>query len=231
MNTVFAAAPPVVLPVVGQPEVFPVHRIYCVGRNYAEHAREMGATGREPPFFFSKPADALFPVGDAEIGRLPYPRRTANLHHEIELVVGLDRGGRDLGVEEAARTVWGYAIGIDMTRRDLQQEAKDRARPWDTGKGFDQSAPIGPLHPLSRTGRLEQGAIWLEVNGTPRQKGDLADMIWSVAEMLAELSTYYELQPGDLVFTGTPAGVGALARGDRVNAGIDGLGRLQLEIV
>jgi fumarylpyruvate hydrolase len=230
MGSVFEVPPPVSLAVAGRAATFPVRRVYCVGRNYAEHAREMGGSGREAPFFFSKPADALVCVPDGQTGVVAYPPRTANLHHEIELVVGLGAGGRDLSPDEGTRLPWGYAIGIDLTRRDLQQIAKDRSRPWDTAKGFDQSAPIGPLHPVADTGPLDHGSIWLTVNGNPRQKGDLSEMIWNVGEMLSELSSYFELRPGDLVFTGTPAGVGALARGDEVHAGIDGLGELHLQI-
>jgi fumarylpyruvate hydrolase len=230
VHTVVEAVPATLLAVAGQSSAFPVHRIYCVGRNYAEHAREMGASGREAPFFFAKPADALLYVESGSEGECPYPPRTDNLHHEIELVVALSTGGANLGLEAAAATVWGYAIGIDLTRRDLQQQAKDKGRPWDTAKGFDHSAPIGPLHPVSSVGVLERGAIWLEVNGAARQRGDLGDMIWKVGEMLAELSTYFVLRPGDLVFTGTPAGVAAIQRGDRIRAGIDGLGELRLRL-
>jgi fumarylpyruvate hydrolase len=231
VQTVIPAPPATLLPVLGTAGAFPVHRVYCVGRNYAEHAREMGATGREAPFFFAKPADALHYVRDGSQGECPYPARTHNLHHEIELVVGISGGGTNLSPEAAGALVWGYAIGIDLTRRDLQQEAKDRGRPWDTAKGFDHSAPIGPMHAKSTTGELVRGAIWLEVNGAARQRGDLGDMIWNVPEILAELSTYFELRAGDLIFTGTPAGVGAIARGDHVHAGIDGLGKLSLRLV
>ena len=211
----------------GEGALFPIRRIFCVGLNYAAHAREMGKDpGAEPPFFFTKPADAIVASGSI----IPYASMTSNLHHEIELVVALSTGGANLGLEAAAATVWGYAIGIDLTRRDLQQQAKDKGRPWDTAKGFDHSAPIGPLHPVSSVGVLERGAIWLEVNGAARQRGDLGDMIWKVGEMLAELSTYFVLRPGDLVFTGTPAGVAAIQRGDRIRAGIDGLGELRLRL-
>lgn len=209
---------------------FPVRRIYCVGRNYAEHAREMGDSGREPPFFFAKPADAVLNVADGAEGVLPYPPLTRDLHHEVELVAALGSGGRDLTPEQAAACIWGYAIGLDMTRRDLQAAAKKSGRPWETGKAFDHSAPIGPLHPAASAGTMAQGAITLSVNGQPRQSGDLSDMIWSVPEAIAYLSTLFELRAGDLVFTGTPAGVGAVAPGDRLEAAIEGLGTLRLRI-
>ena len=209
---------------------FPVHRIYCVGRNYAEHAVEMGHTGREPPFFFMKPADAVLPVADGQLGRLPYPPLTANLHHEIELVVALGAGGRDVPVEQAASLIWGYAIGLDMTRRDLQNDMKKQGRPWSIAKGFDASAPIGPIHPKASTGELAQGAVTLDVNGQRRQAGDLKDLIWSVSETIAALSRAWTLASGDLIFTGTPAGVGAVVPGDTLTGSIDGLGTLQLQV-
>lgn len=204
---------------------FPVHRVYCVGRNYAAHALEMGADPeREPPFFFSKPADAV-----TQSDRVSWPTRTSDLHHEVELVVGLGLGGRQVAVEGALDLVAGYAVGVDLTRRDLQAQAKKLGRPWDTAKGFDESAPISDLvtglvtHPAS-------GSIELHVNGQPRQRGDLSEMIWSVPEIIAELSTFYELQAGDLIFTGTPSGVAALAPGSIVEASIEGVGRLQFQM-
>jgi fumarylpyruvate hydrolase len=209
---------------------FPVRRIYCVGRNYAEHAREMGDSGREPPFFFSKPADAVLSVAEGAEGVLPYPPLTQDLHPEVELVAALGSGGRDLTPEQAAACVWGYAIGLDMTRRDLQAAAKKAGRPWETGKAFDYSAPIGPLHPAASTGALAKGAITLSVNGLPRQSGDLSDMIWSVPEAIAYLSTLFELRAGDLIYTGTPAGVGAVVSGDRLEGAIEGLGTLRVRI-
>lgn len=209
---------------------FPVHRIYCVGRNYAEHAIEMGATGREPPFFFMKPADAVLPVADGQTGSMPYPSLTQSLHHEIELVVALGQGGRNVPVERAAELIWGYAIGLDMTRRDLQNEMKKQGRPWCIGKAFDQSAPVGPLHPKAATGELLRGAISLDVNGQRRQSGDLGDLIWNVAETIATLSQAWDLAPGDLIYTGTPAGVGAVVPGDTLVGEIAGLGRLQMTI-
>lgn len=230
MKTVIPALDTAALAVVGTDAVFPVRRVYCVGRNYADHAREMGDSGREDPFFFAKPADAILNVAQGQTGVMPYPSRTRNLHHEVELVVALSEGGRDLTPEQTARCVWGYAIGLDMTRRDLQGEAKKAGRPWETGKGFDHAAPIGPLHPVTQTGVLASGAIALSVNAAPRQHGDLSDMIWSVPEALAYLSTLFELKAGDLVFTGTPAGVGAVKSGDLLSASIAGLGTLQVRI-
>lgn len=201
-----------------------------MGRNYAEHAAEMGADTRELPFFFAKPADAVLNVPDGTEGELAYPGATSNLHHEIELVVALGSGGRDLSAEQALKCIWGYAIGLDMTRRDLQAQAKKASRPWEAAKAFDHSAPIGPLHPVGTTGLLDTGRISLSVNGQERQSGDLSDMIWPVAEALACLSELFALQAGDLVFTGTPAGVGAVAAGDVLEGAIDGLGVLRLRI-
>jgi fumarylpyruvate hydrolase len=230
MSVVFQPPAPATVPVVDG-RSFSVHRIYCVGRNYAEHAVEMGHTGREPPFFFLKPADAVLPVADGQVGRMPYPPMTQDLHHEIELVVALGAGGRDVPVERAAELVFGYAIGLDMTRRDLQNEMKKQGRPWSIGKAFEHSAPIGPIHPRAATGELTRGAITLDVNGVRRQTGDLADMIWNVNETIAALSRAWTLAPGDLIFTGTPAGVGAVVPSDSLVGAIDGLGRLQLTIV
>lgn len=207
---------------------FPVHRIYCVGRNYAAHAREMGMDPeREPPFFFTKPADAVVPNG----APVPYPPRTANLHHEIELVVAIGEGGKDIPVANALAHVFGYAVGNDLTRRDLQAAARNEGRPWDVAKGFDHSAPLTAIRRVADVGHPERGAIWLEVNGETRQRADLAEMIWGVPEIIAVLSTYFELRPGDLVFTGTPAGVGAVQRGDSLVGGIDGLDTLRTTIV
>ena len=210
--------------------LFPVRRIYCVGRNYAEHAQEMGFSGREPPFFFLKPADAVLPVADGAVGEMAYPPLTADLHHEIELVVAIGVGGRNIEAIDAANHIWGYAVGLDMTRRDLQNDMKKQGRPWSIGKAFDQSAPIGPLQPIASTGELTRGAITLSVNGVPRQKGDLSDLIWNVAETIETLSHAWTLQPGDLIFTGTPAGVGAVVAGDLMEGSIAGLGVLQVRI-
>ena len=228
-SLVFAAPPAVSLPVAGGGR-FPVRRVYCVGRNYAEHAREMGHSGREPPFFFMKPADTLVAVADGQTGSIDYPSLTADLQHEVELVVAIGRGGRDIAPAQAAGHVWGYAVGLDMTRRDLQTQMKQAGRPWEVGKAFEQSAPIGPLHPRARVGLLRQGAITLAVNGQPRQRGDLAELIWNVDETIAALSRAWVLAPGDLIYTGTPAGVGAVVRGDLIEAAIDGLGVLRVAV-
>ena len=230
MNTVIPAHPVAAIPVNGSDAVFPVRRVYCVGRNYAEHAKEMGFTGREDPFFFNKPADALLTVAEGQTGTMPYPPKTSNLHYEIELVVALDKGGRDLTVEQAAECVWGYAIGLDMTRRDLQGEAKKQGRPWEVGKAFDQSAPIGPLYPREQVGTLDSGAISLSVNDTVKQSSDLTQMIWNIAESIAYLSGLFELKAGDIIFTGTPEGVGPVVAGDTLVGAVAGLGELRIKI-
>lgn len=231
MGYAFAAPAQAVVPIDDSTDLFPVHRIYCVGRNYADHAKEMGFSGREAPFFFTKPADAVLPVAFGATGEMPYPGATGNLHHEIELVVAIGRGGRDISAAEAVRHIWGYAVGLDMTRRDLQNEMREKKRPWDIGKSFADAAPIGPIHPVAAVGHPARGRIWLDVNGARRQAGDLADMIWDVAHTVAFLSQYYELLPGDLIFTGTPAGVAAVVPGDRLAGGIDGLGTLAVAVV
>ncbi|MGQ0383797.1 MAG: fumarylacetoacetate hydrolase family protein [Gammaproteobacteria bacterium] len=225
MNAEYAvpAAPRPAIAVAGSGLNFPVRRIFCVGRNYAEHAREMGFKDRAPPFFFMKPADAVVASGAA----VPYPPRTASLHHEIELVVALGSGGREVAAGDAFGLVFGYAVGNDLTRRDVQAAAKDAGRPWDTAKGFDHAAPVSSIAPAAGRGHPAKGRIWLEVNGEPRQQGDLADMIWNVPEIIAELSTWFTLAAGDLIFTGTPAGVGPLVAGDRVRGGVDGVGILE----
>lgn len=234
MSYVIPPAPIPAVPVAGGADSFPVRRIYCVGRNYAAHAREMGFDpNREPPFFFCKPADAIVPLAPGVTTDMPYPSQTANYHHEIELVVAVGKGGRDIAVASANDHVWGYAVGLDMTRRDLQFALRDKGRPWELGKAFDQSAPIGPLVPASECGHPTMGRIWLAVNGALRQEGDLGDLIWSVPETIAHLSRYFELRPGDLIFTGTPEGVGAVVRGDVLTGGIDGvagLGELSIRI-
>jgi len=229
MSPVFPPPVPVGVPCAGGGE-FPVHRIYCVGRNYAEHAVEMGHTGREPPFFFMKPADALVPVAEGETGVVDYPTLTASLHHEIELVVAIGRGGSGIRATDARSHIWGYAVGLDMTRRDLQNEMKKQGRPWEIGKAFDQSAPIGPIVPVAKCGELLAGAITLRVNGALRQQGDLKDLIWSVAETIEQLSAAWTLHPGDLIYTGTPAGVGAVVRGDLMEGEIAGLGMLKVRV-
>lgn len=226
-NLAFAVPPRPVVPVAGASTLFPVHRIYCVGKNYAAHAREMGTDPtREPPFFFSKPADAL--VGDG--ARVAYPSRTANFHHEIELVVAIGGEGREVTREAALGLVYGYAVGNDLTRRDLQARAKDKGQPWDVAKGFDESAAISAIRSVSEVGHPQRGRIWLAVNGTVRQDADIAELTWSVPEIIAELSTLFTLRPGDLIYTGTPAGVGALHRGDRIEGGVEGVGSLSNEI-
>ena len=219
------------IPVAGGTASFPVHRIYCVGRNYAEHAKEMGHSGREAPFFFMKPADAVLPIAAGTIGKMPYPSMTGDLHHEIELVVAIGKGGKNISAADAQHHVWGYAIGLDMTRRDLQSEAKKLGRPWCTSKGFDHSAPIGPLHSVADNAPINRGSIQLKVNGTVRQTSDIEKLIWNVSETIEHLSKYYELRPGDLIFTGTPEGVAAVGKGDLLEAAIEGLGELRFEIV
>jgi len=230
MSLVIDAPAAVTVPVADGGQ-FPVHRIYCVGRNYAEHAREMGHSDREPPFFFLKPADTAVVVPAGETGRMAYPTLTSNLHHEIELVVAIGRGGQHVQASDAAKHIWGYAVGLDMTRRDLQNDMKKQGRPWCIGKAFEQSAPIGPIAPFTRTGELLKGAITLDVNGQRRQTGDLADLIWSVNETIEQLSLGWELRPGDLIFTGTPAGVGPVVRGDLMEGRIEGLGSLRVQVV
>jgi fumarylpyruvate hydrolase len=220
MTYVFSPLAIPAVPIQGVTSLFAVHRIYCVGRNYAEHAREMGGDPtREPPFFFSKPADAIV-LNNSSV---PYPPRTQNFHHEVELVVAIGKGGRNIVANGALDHIFGYAVGNDLTRRDLQKNAKDAGKPWDISKGFDHSAPIARIRPVASGGHVTNAAIWLKVNGALKQQANVADLTWSVPEIIAELSTYYELQPGDLIFTGTPAGVSALKKGDRVEAGIDGL--------
>lgn len=214
------------VPVQGTDELFPVRRIYCVGQNYAEHVREMGGSEREIPVFFEKPADTV--TTSTEV---PYPPRTGNLHHEVELVVALRSGGTDLAPEQAEAAIFGYAVGVDLTRRDLQAEAKKKGAPWTTAKGFDDSAPISPIMRVEAGGHPAAADIRLAVNGLMRQRGNTDEMIWSVPEVIAELSRLFELKAGDLVFTGTPSGVSALERGDLVGCAIDGVGTLAFTIV
>ncbi|MGI9203077.1 MAG: fumarylacetoacetate hydrolase family protein [Woeseiaceae bacterium] len=215
------------IPVANAEDEFPVRRIYCIGRNYAAHSREMGHNpDREPPFYFMKPADAVV-VGTATID---YPPRTADLHHEIELVVAIGKDGSDIAVDAALEHVFGYAVGIDLTRRDLQKEAKKLGRPWDTAKGFDQSAPISAIHKATDIGHPSSGRIWLAVNDEIRQQGDLNELIWGIAEAIAELSTLFEIKQGDILFTGTPSGVGAVIAGDRLTGGIEGIDEIQITI-
>jgi fumarylpyruvate hydrolase len=223
----FDAPPPVTARIADSDVLFPVRRIYCVGRNYAEHAREMGYDpDREPPFFFGKPADSLQP----DTAPVPFPSATTDFHHEVELVVALRRGGRDVPAADAQALIFGYGIGIDWTRRDLQAEAKAQGKPWDAAKGFDHSATLGPLRPVSAVGHPTQGRIWLSVNGTIRQDADLSSLIWAVPDVIAVLSGLFELRAGDLIYTGTPAGVGRVRRGDRIACGIEGLGEIETVI-
>jgi fumarylpyruvate hydrolase len=229
VDYVFALPQPAV-PISGSSALFPVRRIYCVGRNYAEHAKEMGFDARELPFFFCKPADAAVPVSPGTTGRIAFPPRTENFHHEIELVVAIGKSGSNIPVDQAIQHVFGYAVGLDMTRRDLQFALRDKGRPWELGKAFDQSAPIAPIHPLSETGSLDKGGIWLKVNQQDRQRSDIAKLIWSVPEIISNLSEYFMLAPGDLIFTGTPEGVGKVQNGDVLVGGIDGLGELSVAI-
>jgi fumarylpyruvate hydrolase len=225
----YVVSPPAVisLPIRDSEDRFPVRRIYCVGRNYAAHAIEMGHDpDREPPFFFQKNPDNL--VLD---GRFPYPPLSSDVHHEIELVAALKEGGSDIAPERALEHVYGYAVGIDMTRRDLQGEAKKAGRPWEVGKAFEHSAPCGELVPARAIGHPERGAVWLDVNGERRQQGDLAQLIWKVPEVIAELSKLFGLAPGDLIMTGTPAGVGAVVRGDVMRGGVEGVGEITVRVV
>ncbi len=216
------------LPIVGQEDDFPIRRIYCVGRNYLDHIRETaGADEREPPFFFQKPSDAILQNG----GDFPYPPLSEKVHHEIELTVAIDKGGKDISVENALEHVYGYGIGIDMTRRDLQGVAKEMRRPWEAGKAYDHSAPCSAIVPASKIGHPDKGRIWLAVNGDVKQDGDLAQQIWSVPEAIAHLSTLFELAPGDLIMTGTPAGVGPVLAGDKVTGGIDGVADIGINVI
>lgn len=231
MSYVFPPAPTPSVPVVGTEAQFPVHRIYCVGRNYEEHAKEMGFTGREPPFFFMKPADAIVVAPPGATTPLPYPSLTTNLHHEIELVVAIGKGGKNIAAADALSHIYGYAVGLDMTRRDLQNDMKKQGRPWCIGKGFDHSAPIGPITPAAQAGNVGKAGIWLQVNGVDRQRSNVAQLIWNIAETIEHLSAAWELQPGDLIYTGTPEGVSAVVTGDVLEGGVDGLGSIRLKLV
>jgi fumarylpyruvate hydrolase len=216
------------LPIVGRDNRFPVRRIYCVGRNYLEHIRETaGADEREPPFFFEKPTDAILENG----GEFPYPPMSDKTHHEIELVVAIGTGGKSIDAQNSLDHVYGYGVGIDMTRRDLQSDAKNLRRPWEVGKAFDHSAPCSAIRPAEDVGHPDKGRIWLAVNGAVRQDGDLAQQIWNVPESIAHLTTLFELMPGDLIMTGTPAGVGSVVAGDEITGGIDGIGEINVKIV
>lgn len=227
MKYAFPVAETPSVPVAGTDLAFPVRRIYCVGRNYREHTREMGfEPERDPPFFFMKPADAIVESG----ATIPYPSATRNLHHEIELVVAIGKRGVNVARDEALEHVYGYAVGIDLTRRDLQLAARDKGRPWDVGKGFDRSAPTSHVQRAAAIGHPSTGALWLEVNGTLRQKADIAELIWPIPDVIAFLSKLYELEAGDLIFTGTPAGVGPIEPGDSLRGGVEGVGEVALRI-
>jgi fumarylpyruvate hydrolase len=226
-NYLFTPSPRPTLPIVGSDALFPVHRIYCVGRNFADHAIEMGHDpSREPPFFFQKNPDTLVLSGED----FPYPSQSSDVHHEIELVVALHKGGIDIPLERALEHVFGYGVGLDMTRRDLQNEAKKLGRPWEIAKAFEASAPCTPLVPASKIGHPASGAVWLKVNGQQRQTGDLNQMIWKVGEMVSYLSKLFELRAGDLIFAGTPSGVNAVVRGDQLHGGIDGIGEIHTRV-
>ena len=232
MAFVFTPEAPVAVPVAGSDEQVAVRRVYCVGRNYAAHAREMGFDpDREPPFFFCKPADAVVPVAKGETLEIAYPSQTSNYHYEAELVAVIGKSGANIPVEQALDYVYGYAVGLDMTRRDLQMKMREMGRPWEIGKAFDESAPIGPIHRASDLGHIESGAITLSVNGETKQKSDVSNLIWSVAETIADLSKFFRLEPGDFIYTGTPEGVGAVKAGDLMVVGIDGLGELRARVV
>ena len=221
-----------VIAIAGTTDVFPVRRIYCIGRNYAAHAREMGADPtREPPFFFQKPSDAIQNVAPGTVADHPYPTLTSNYHYEVELVAALGKGGRDIPPERALECVYAYAVGLDMTRRDLQRASGDQKKPWEIGKSFDHSAPIGPLHPALAAAPMGEGAIWLKVNHVVKQSSNLSQMIWSVAEQIGRLSQAFELMPGDIIFSGTPENVGPVVRGDVIECHIDGLPNLSIRIV
>lgn len=232
MSFLFEPEPRVTLPITGSDQLFPVRRVYCVGRNYAEHAREMGHDpDREPPFFFQKNPDNLLLVRENETAVFPYPSRSQDVHHEIELVVALQTGGRDIPARRAMECVYGYAAAFDMTRRDLQGEAKKAGRPWEIGKAFEHSAPCSPLVPADETGEIGDRRIWASVDGAVRQDGRTGAMIWNVPDTIAYLSGLFELQPGDLILTGTPAGVGAVKRGQLLEGGVEGIGTLKLRVV
>ena len=230
MQYLFTPPAVVSVPVVGKTEQFPVHRIYCVGRNYEEHAKEMGFTGREPPFFFLKPADALVFAPSEQTVNMPYPSLTKNFHHELELVVAIGKGGKNIAAANAMQHIYGYAVGLDMTRRDLQNEMKKQGRPWCIGKGFDHSAPMGPITPAEQAGDVENAEIYVQVNGQDRQRSHVSKLIWNIAETIEHLSAAWELQPGDLIFTGTPEGVAAVVTGDTLVGAVAGLGEIKVHV-
>ena len=226
------AVPATFIPVAGSDEMFPVRRIYCIGRNYRAHSIEMGSNpDREPPFFFQKPTDAIQYVAAGTVADHPYPPLTKNYHYEAELVAALGKGGRNIPIDRALEHVWGYSLGLDMTRRDLQRAMGDEKKPWEIGKSFDRSAPVGALYKVAQTGHFTKGAIWLKVNGATKQNANLNQMIWSVAEQISKLSEAFELFPGDIIYSGTPENVGPVVRGDLVEMHIDGLPNLSVKIV
>ena len=227
MGFVIPAPPPASVEVTGTDDRFPVRRIYCIGRNYLAHRKEMGHDDRKPPFYFQKPADALLETG----GEFPYPSQSENVHFEIELVVAIAKGGVNISIEDALDHVYGYGLGIDMTRRDIQSKAKQDGKPWESAKSFDHSAPISPIRPASEIGHPDSGRIWLAVNGEVRQDSDLNLQIWNVQEGISHLSKLYQVVPGDLIYTGTPDGVGPINPGDLITAGIDGIGELEIKVV
>ncbi|MEM5403158.1 fumarylacetoacetate hydrolase family protein [Paraburkholderia unamae] len=232
MAFVFQPEAPVALAVAGSTDQFAVRRVYCVGRNYAAHAREMGFDpDREPPFFFCKPDNAIVPVAYGETLELPYPAQTQNYHYEAELVAAIGKAGSDIAEEDALSHVWGYTVGLDMTRRDLQMKMREMGRPWEIGKAFDLSAPVGPVHPASEAGHFENAGLWLTVNGETKQKSDVSHLIWSVAETVSYLSKFFRLEPGDVIFTGTPEGVGPVKTGDTLKVGVERLGELTVKVV
>ncbi|WP_321964882.1 fumarylacetoacetate hydrolase family protein [Paraburkholderia sp. J7] len=232
MAFVFQPEAPVALAVADSTDQFAVRRVYCVGRNYAAHAREMGFDpDREPPFFFCKPDNAIVPVAYGQTLELPYPAQTQNYHYEAELVAVIGKAGSDIGLEDALSHVWGYAVGLDMTRRDLQMKMREMGRPWEIGKAFDLSAPVGPVHPASVAGHFDNAGLWLTVNGETKQKSDVSHLIWSVAETVSYLSKFFRLEPGDVIFTGTPEGVGPVKAGDTMKVGVERLGELTVKVV
>jgi fumarylpyruvate hydrolase len=231
MSYVFTPPALVSVPVVGRAERFPVARIYCVGRNYEDHAKEMGFTGREPPFFFIKPANTVVVVNAGETGSVPYPSLTKNFHHEIELVACIGTGGKNIKAADAMKHIYGYAVGLDMTRRDLQGEMKKLGRPWCIGKAFDHSSPIGPITPAEQAGDIVNAEIWINVNGVERQRSHINKLIWNMAETIEHLSNAWELQPGDLIYTGTPAGVAAVVSGDTMVGMVGGLTELRVKVL
>jgi fumarylpyruvate hydrolase len=231
MSFVFSPPSTVAVPIVGSAQHFPVNRVYCVGRNYVEHAKEMGFTGREPPFFFLKPANAVVVIPEGKPGNVPYPSLTKDFQHEIELVACIGTGGKNISAANAKKHIFGYAVGLDMTRRDLQGEAKKLGRPWDIGKGFDQSAPIGPITPTATAGDIENAEIYVQVNGKDKQRSNVSKLIWNISEIIEHLSAAWELAPGDLIYTGTPEGVAAVVKGDTLLGSVAGLEKITVQVV